>query len=111
MKNPFLLRLLCLFLFVSPHLLSNAQSRFGIDLGGGLSVPTSAQLNKVFYTGGEMSLGFQMAVLPSTKLWIVPYGGFKLYMKGAGSDKDVTETFLPGKGGVELRYEVVEKRK
>jgi hypothetical protein len=68
MKNPFPLRLLCLCLLVFPHLLSPAQNQFGIDLGGGLVVPTSAQLNKVFYTGGEMSLGFKVSVLPSKRL-------------------------------------------
>lgn len=111
MKNPFPLRLLCLCLLVFPHLLSQAQSRFGIDLGGGLVVPTSAQLNKVFYTGGEMSLGFKVAVLPSKRLWIVPNGGFKMYMKGAGSDNNVTETFLTGKTGLEFQYKAAEHRK
>jgi hypothetical protein len=112
MKNPFPLRLLCLCLLVFPHLLSQAQSRFGIDVGGGLVVPTSTQFNTVFYTGGEMSLGFKVAVLPSKKkLWIVPNGGFKMYMKGAGSDNSVTETFLTGKAGLEFQYKATEHRK
>ena len=111
MKNPFPFRLICLCLLVFPHLLSQAQSRFGIDLGGGLVVPTSAQLNKVFYTGGEMALGFKMAVLPSKRLWIVPGGGFEMYQKGAGSDNSVTETFLTGKAGLEFQYKAAEHRK
>jgi hypothetical protein len=111
MKNPFPLRLLCLCLLVCPHLLSQAQSRFAIDVGGGLVVPTSTQFNTVFYTGGELSLGFKAAVLPSKKLWIVPNGGFKMYMKGAGSDNSVTEIFLTGKAGLEFQYKAAEHRK
>ena len=91
--------------------MSQAQNRFGIDLGGGLVVPTSAQLNKVFYTGGEMSLGFKVAALPGKRLWIVPTGGFKMYTKGVGSDNSVTETFLTGKAGLEFQYKVSEHRK
>jgi len=111
MKNPFPLRLLCLCLLVFPHLLSRAQSQFGIDLGGGLVVPTSSQLNKVFYTGGEMSLGFKVAALPGKKLWIVPNGGFKVYMKGAGSDNSVSERFTTGRAGLEFQYKAAEYRK
>ena len=111
MKNPFPLRLLCLCLLLFSHLISQAQSRFCIDLGGGLVVPTSAELNKVFYTGGEMSLGFKVAALPGKRLWIVPNGGFKMYMKGAGSDNSVTETFMTEKAGLEFQYKVAEHRK
>jgi len=82
MKNPFPLRLPGLCLLVFSHLVSQAQSRYGIDLDGGLVVPTSAQFNKVFYTGGELSLGFKVAALPGKRLWIVPNGGFKMYIKG-----------------------------
>ena len=111
MKNPFTLRLVCLCLLVSSHLFSHAQSRFGIDLDGGLVVPTSAQFNKVFYTGGELSLGFKVAALPGKRLWIVPNGGFKMYIKGAGSDNNVTETFMTGKAGLEFQYKAAERRK
>ena len=111
MKTPFPLRLLCRCLLVFPHLLSRAQSRFGIDFDGSLVVPTSAQFNKVFYTGGEMSLGFKVAALPGKRLWIVPTGGFKMYIKGAGSDNSVTETFLTGKAGLELQYRAAGHRK
>lgn len=111
MKNTLLLRLLCLCLLVFSHLLSLAQSQSGIDFGGGLVVPTSTQFNKVFYTGGEMSLGFKVAALRSKRLWIVPNGGFKMYLKGAGSGNSVTETFLTGKAGLEFQYKAAEHRK
>lgn len=111
MKNPFSLRLPCLCLLVFLQLFCQAQSRFGIDLGGGVVIPTSAQLNKVFYTGGEMSLGFKVAVLPSKRLWIVPNGGFKMYLKKTNIDKDVTETFMTGRGGLEFQYKASEHRK
>jgi hypothetical protein len=111
MKNPFPLRLLCRCFPVFLHLSSQAQSRFGIDLGGGLVIPASAQINKVFYTGGEMSLGFRVAPLPGKRLWIVPGGGFKMYMKGVGSDNSLTETFLTGKAGLEFQYQAAERRK
>ena len=108
MKNPFLLRLLCLCLLVFPHLLSHAQGRFGIDAGGSLVVPTSSQLNKVFYTGGDFWLGFKVAVLP--KFWVVPNGAFQGYVKSAGSD-GVTETFQTAKAGLEFQYKAAEHKR
>lgn len=112
MKNPFPPRLpgLCLFVFlVLLDLRSSAQSKFGIDLDAGVSVPTSKELSEAFYTGGNIDLGFRMAVLPSRKLWIMPTGGITLYMKNDGDD--VIETFSIVKAGLELQYKVLEHRK
>jgi hypothetical protein len=110
MKNPFASRLLCLFLLVFLHLWSHAQSRYAIDLDGGLAVPVSPNLNKAFYTGGNLSLGFKMALLPSKKLWIRPYGAAKMYVKSAGND-GVQESFITRKAGLELQYKVAEHKK
>ena len=111
MKNRFSSRLLCLFLLVFPHLWSHAQSRYAIDFDAGSALPTSKDLNKVFYAGGNMSLGFKMAVLPSRKLWIRPYGGMKVFIKDVSSDNQVTETFRAWKAGLELQYKAAEHRK
>jgi len=111
MKNPFRLRLPCLIFFLSFHLLTHAQGRFGIEFGMGLAVPTSKDINKAFYAGGDVSLGFKAAVLPSKRLWIMPCGGTKIYVKNAGSDNSVTETFRTWKAGVELQYKTAEHKK
>ena len=109
MKNPFPLRLLCLCFLVFPHLLSHAQSRFGLECGGDLVLPTSKQLNKVFYTGFDMYFGFKVAVVPD-KFWVVPDVGYKGYMKNTTSD-GVRETFETVKAGLQFQYKMAEHRK
>ena len=111
MKNPLTLRLLCLLVFMSHHLCTTAQNRFGIDFDAGMALPTAKAVNSIFYTGGNLSLGFKMAVLPNKRLWIKPTGGAKFYVKQTTSDNTVSETFRTWKAGIELQYKAGGSRK
>jgi len=119
MKKPFIPAIRHLFFLLLLHSASIAQTnsktaqpeKFGIDFDLGLTIPSAKDVSNVFYTGGNISLGFKMAVLNSKKLWIKPVGGIKLYSKKAGDEKGVQETFRTVKAGIELQYRVAERKK
>ena len=78
----------------------------------GVAIPTSKDINQVFYTGFDMSLGVKWATLPGKKLWVKPVVGMKMYTKNTDIDGDnVNETFIAVKTGLELQYPARQWRK
>ena len=114
--NPFLYVLpLLVMAFSSLHAQtasSSEQPKYGIDLDFGAAIPTNKDLNSVFYTGGNVSMGFKFATLPTKKLWIKPVCDISFYSKKADKvGSGVMERIDMVKAGLELQYKAAAMNK
>ena len=91
---------------------SSLQPKYGIDVDLGIAMPTNKDLNGVFYTGGNVSMGFKFAALPTKRLWIKPVCDLSFYSKKADEvGTGVAERFEVVKAGLELQYKATTIKK
>lgn len=113
-----------LFLYVIPLLVttsfslhaqiasSSLQPKYGIDVDFGIAIPANKDLNSVFYTGGNISMGFKFAALPAKRLWVKPVCDLSFYSKKASKvGSGVMERFDVVKAGLELQYKAITMKK
>lgn len=91
---------------------SSLPPRYGIDLDFGVAIPAGKDFKSIFYTGGNISMGFKFAALPTKTLWIKPVCDLSFYSKKADDvGSGVMERFDVVKAGLELQYKAATMNK
>jgi len=91
---------------------SSSMPKYGIDVDFGVTIPTNKDLNSVFYTGADLSMGFKFAALPTKRLWIKPVCDLSFFWKKADEvGSGVMERLEVVKAGLELQYKAATMNK
>lgn len=91
---------------------SSPQPKYGIDVDLGIAIPANKDLHSVFYTGGNVSMGFKFAALPTKRLWVKPVGELSFFSKKADMvGSGVMEHLDVVKAGLELQYRAATMNK